>query len=113
MVAFVFHCVCVSATMMHRTQPLVRLVPLRNVVWAAGGALAMVLTLALAALLLAFGDARLARVPWYTYALAFAGPLALLPLQDACKLHDRRRWKRQQKLAKLEFKTKLGLHSPL
>ncbi|KAJ2765180.1 hypothetical protein IWQ57_004878, partial [Coemansia nantahalensis] len=113
MVAFVFHCVCVSATMMHRTQPLVRLVPLRNVVWAAGGALAMVLTLALAALLLAFGDARLARVPWYTYALAFAGPLVLLPLQDACKLHDRRRWKRQQKLAKLEFKTKLGLHSPL
>ncbi|KAJ2715759.1 hypothetical protein H4R19_001022 [Coemansia spiralis] len=113
MVAFVFHCVCVSATMMHRTRSLVQFVPLRNVVWVVGSALVMLLTLTLAALLLAFGDARLDRVPWYTYAVAFAAPLVLLPLQDACKLHDKKRWTRLQKLAKLEFNTKLGLHSPL
>ncbi|KAJ2785207.1 hypothetical protein H4R18_000658 [Coemansia javaensis] len=113
MVAFVFHCVCVSATVMHRTRTLVELVPLRNTVWAAGSALCLALTLAFAALLVAFGDLRIARVPWHSYVVAFAGPLVLLPLQDACKVHDRRRWTRLQKLAKLEFKTKLGLHSPL
>ncbi|KAJ1726889.1 hypothetical protein LPJ61_004891 [Coemansia biformis] len=62
----------------------------------------MVLTLALAVLLLAFGDARLGRVPWYSYAVAFAGPLVLLPLQDVCKLHDKKCWVRLQKLAKLD-----------
>ncbi|KAJ2798583.1 hypothetical protein H4R20_004770 [Coemansia guatemalensis] len=113
MVAFVFHLVCVSATMMHRTRTCVELVPFRNVVWTVGAAACLALTFAFAALLLAFGDTHVDRVPWYTYVIAFAGPLLLLPLQDVCKLHDKKRWTRQQKLAKLEFKTKLGLHSPL
>ncbi|KAJ2693410.1 hypothetical protein GGH99_001168 [Coemansia sp. RSA 1285] len=113
LVAFVFHCVCVSATLMFRTRTTLDFVPLRNVVWVVASAVCLLLTLALAALLLVFGDALVASVPWYTYVLAFAGPLVLLPLQDLCKLHDKRRWTRLQKLAKLEFKTKLGLHSPL
>ncbi|KAJ2614777.1 hypothetical protein H4S08_001537, partial [Coemansia sp. RSA 1365] len=113
MVAFVFHLVCVSATVMHRTRTCIELVPFRNIVWTVGAATCLALTLAFAALLLVFGDAHVDRVPWYTYVIALAGPLLLLPLQDVCKLHDKKRWTRQQKLAKLEFKTKLGLHSPL
>ncbi|KAJ2401653.1 hypothetical protein GGI23_001255 [Coemansia sp. RSA 2559] len=112
-VAFAFHCTCISATLMFRTRTCVEFVPLRSLAWAAAAAAALALTFALAALLVALGGAPVARVPWYTYVVAFAGPLALLPLQDLCKLHDKKRWTRLQKLAKLEFKTKLGLHSPL
>ncbi|KAJ2840602.1 hypothetical protein FBU31_000274, partial [Coemansia sp. 'formosensis'] len=113
MVAFVFHAVCVSSTLMYRTRSCVEFVPFRNVAWSAAAALSLLLTCVFAALILAFGDARISRVAWYTYLIAFAGPLALLPLQDMCKLHDKKRWTRLQKLAKLEFKTKLGQHSPL
>ncbi|KAJ2573779.1 hypothetical protein GGH19_004328 [Coemansia sp. RSA 1807] len=113
MVAFVFHAICVSSTMMQRTRTLVEFVPVRNKVWVCGSFACLALTFAFAALLLAFGRVRVDRVPWYTYAVAFAGPLVLLPLQEFCKMHDKKRWTRFQKLAKLEFKTKLGLHSPL
>ncbi|KAJ2748652.1 hypothetical protein GGI19_006022, partial [Coemansia pectinata] len=113
MVAFVFHVVCVSSTLMYRTRSCLEYVPFRNLAWIAASALCLLLTCVFAALLLAFGDARIGRVAWYTYLIAFAGPLALLPLQDMCKLHDKKRWTRLQKLAKLEFKTKLGQHSPL
>ncbi|KAJ2550765.1 hypothetical protein EV175_003944 [Coemansia sp. RSA 1933] len=113
MVAFAFHCACVSSTMVFRTRTWLDFVPIRNAAWVAGAAASIALTFALAALLLAFGDAAIARVPWYTYVVALAGPVVLLPLQDLCKLHDRKKWARLQKLAKLEFKTKLGLHSPL
>ncbi|KAJ2731927.1 hypothetical protein IW152_004217 [Coemansia sp. BCRC 34962] len=113
MVAFVFHVVCVSSTLMYRTRSCLEFVPFRNTAWVVASALCLLMTFLLAALLLAFGDARIGRVSWYTYLIAFAGPLVLLPLQDACKLHDKKRWTRLQKLAKLEFKTKLGQHSPL
>ncbi|KAJ2305891.1 hypothetical protein H4R23_004591 [Coemansia sp. Cherry 401B] len=113
MVAFAFHCVCVSATLMHRTRTTAEFLPVRNVAWVCGALVSLALTCAFGALLLAFGDAHLDRVGWYTYAIAFAGPVVLLPVQDLCKLHDKKRWTRLQKLAKLEFKTKLGLHSPL
>ncbi|KAJ1819106.1 hypothetical protein LPJ60_003953 [Coemansia sp. RSA 2675] len=113
MVAFVFHVVCVSSTLMYRTRSCLEFVPFRNFAWVVASALCLLLTFVFAALLLAFGEAHIGRVSWYTYLIAFAGPLVLLPLQDACKLHDKKRWTRLQKLAKLEFKTKLGQHSPL
>ncbi|KAJ2001555.1 hypothetical protein H4R26_004074 [Coemansia thaxteri] len=113
MVAFVFHCICISSTLMYRTRSWLEFVPFRNIAWVVGSALCLTLTLVFAALLLAFGEAHVGRVAWYTYFIAFAGPLMLLPLQEACKLHDKKRWVRLQKLAKLEFKTKLGQHSPL
>ncbi|KAJ2702444.1 hypothetical protein FB645_004263 [Coemansia sp. IMI 203386] len=114
--AFVFHCVLVSSTLMHRTRLTTELLPFRNFAWVAVSVLTLGLTFAASALLLSLGlgkHADLSRVPWYTYLIGLAGPLVLLPLQDMCKLHDRKRWTRLQKLAKLEFKTKLGLHSPL
>ncbi|KAI7832008.1 hypothetical protein BX661DRAFT_179644 [Kickxella alabastrina] len=82
---FVFHCVCISASLMHRTRYL-DIRSLRNAAWV--GAVVVVL------------------------ALTF-GAAAAVVAADACKMHDRKRWTRLQKLAKIEFNTKLGLHSPL
>ncbi|OMJ25377.1 hypothetical protein AYI70_g934 [Smittium culicis] len=53
-------------------------------------------------------------IPFYSYIIGFVLPIFLLvPVQEMCKSHDRRRYLRYQKIAKLEFNTKLGLHSPL
>ncbi|KAJ2161097.1 hypothetical protein GGF46_001768 [Coemansia sp. RSA 552] len=113
MVAFVFHLVCVSSTMMHRTRTLIEMVPVRCWAWCAGCAVCLLLTFAFAALLLGLASVPVARIRWYTYVVGLAAPPLLLFIQDLCKLHDKKRWTRLQKLAKLEFKTKLGLHSPL
>lgn len=112
-VAFVFHCVCISATLMHRTRICTDLIPFNNYVWMAALVLCLSLTSGLAAAVLGGIGAPVGLVPWYVYVAGLAGPLLLLPLQDLSRLHDQRRWTRQQKLAKLEFKTKLGQHSPL
>ncbi|KAJ2418690.1 hypothetical protein IWW41_006268, partial [Coemansia sp. RSA 2522] len=63
MVAFVFHAICVSSTMMQRTRTLVEFVPVRNKVWVCGSLACLTLTFAFAALLLAFGRVRVDRVP--------------------------------------------------
>ncbi|KAJ1946816.1 hypothetical protein GGF37_000906 [Kickxella alabastrina] len=110
---FVFHCVCISASLMHRTRYL-DIRSLRNAAWVGAVVVVLALTFGAAAAVVAAAGVRPgARVPWYTFVLGLAGPLVLLPVQDACKMHDRKRWTRLQKLAKIEFNTKLGLHSPL
>ncbi|OLY85450.1 hypothetical protein AYI68_g354 [Smittium mucronatum] len=53
-------------------------------------------------------------IPFYVYIFAILVPITLLiPAQELCKRHDNKRYSRYQKIAKLEFNTKLGLHSPL
>ncbi|KAJ2783640.1 hypothetical protein GGI15_002508 [Coemansia interrupta] len=111
--AFVFHLACVSATMMHRTRMTVEYLPFRNRVWVVAFIVTVGVSVAVAGLVMGLTDAEVGRIPWYSYVLALPAPVVLLPLQDLCKMHDRKRWTRLQKLAKLEFNTKLGLHSPL
>ncbi|KAJ2719721.1 hypothetical protein GGI07_005045 [Coemansia sp. Benny D115] len=113
--AFIYHCVCVSMTMLHRTRLSTELQAFRCPVWIGAAVICLCVSFGCAAALVlsTTGSSAMARVPWYTYVIGLAGPLVLLPLQDACKMHDRKRWTRLQKLAKLEFNTKLGLHSPL
>lgn len=59
------------------------------------------------------GPFALARIPWYVYFLGFIFPLILVPMQELVKLHDEKEFTRFQKRSKLEFSTKLGMHSPL
>ncbi|KAJ1718945.1 hypothetical protein LPJ53_006196, partial [Coemansia erecta] len=111
--SFVFHVACVSATMMHRTRMTSEYLPFKNRAWVAAFVLVVALSFAVAGLVMGLTRAEVGRIPWYSYVLALPAPVVLLPLQDLCKMHDRKRWTRFQKLAKLEFNTKLGLHSPL
>jgi uncharacterized membrane protein YdcZ (DUF606 family) len=55
----------------------------------------------------------LADLPWYTYAVGLAGVLAILPVNEAAKAMDARRYVRLQKRSRLLFGTKLGMHSPV
>jgi membrane protease YdiL (CAAX protease family) len=55
----------------------------------------------------------LADLPWYTYAIGLAWVLAILPVNEAAKAMDARRYVRLQKRSRLLFGTKLGMHSPV
>ncbi|KAI9298920.1 hypothetical protein K502DRAFT_298739 [Neoconidiobolus thromboides FSU 785] len=52
-------------------------------------------------------------LPYWYYVMGFVSPILLLPLQEMVKYHDRDIYTRFQKRSKLEFNTKLGLHSPV
>jgi hypothetical protein len=52
-------------------------------------------------------------VPWYVYVLTLAWLLAIVPVNEAAKAMDARRYVRLQKRSRLLFGTKLGMHSPV
>lgn len=59
------------------------------------------------------GPFSLSNLPWYIYVLAFCWPIIMIPVQELVKIHDKEEWTRFQKRSKLEFNTKLGMHSPI
>lgn len=52
-------------------------------------------------------------VPWWLFVISFLWPIVFMPIQEVVKARDLKECIRAQKLAKLEFNTKLGMHSPL
>ncbi|PVV00571.1 hypothetical protein BB560_005043 [Smittium megazygosporum] len=114
----VFNIVLFSATMMDRVLTTDLKHIFKNKAYAVTFFLALVITT-----LLVFGIYALnsgiksgiwGQIPWYCYFTGFALPVILLmPVQELCKADDRNKYARFQKISKLEFNTKLGLHSPL
>ncbi|KAI9216631.1 hypothetical protein BC828DRAFT_409271, partial [Blastocladiella britannica] len=52
-------------------------------------------------------------LPWHFY-LVLAGSLPVqIAIHETAKRPDRRQWMRFQKRSKLEFNTRLGMHSPI
>ncbi|KAF9924116.1 hypothetical protein FBU30_005856 [Linnemannia zychae] len=59
------------------------------------------------------GPHKVNDLPWWLFVVAFLWPIAFMPIQEIVKARDMKECIRAQKLAKLEFNTKLGMHSPL
>jgi hypothetical protein len=53
------------------------------------------------------------QTPWWIHLVALGLVALNVPVQEAVKAHDRKKWILFQKRTKLEFNTKLGMHSPL
>lgn len=66
-----------------------------------------------------FLDREKVRVPtpsfsWYVHVVSWVPPIILvLPLQEMVKALDARAFRKWQRRRKLEFNTKLGMHSPV
>lgn len=73
----------------------------------------LVLQFAFCVISLFRGPHRVQDVPWWLFVLSFLWPVVFLPVQELVKARDLKECVRAQKLAKLEFNTKLGMHSPL
>ncbi|RKP25346.1 hypothetical protein SYNPS1DRAFT_28921 [Syncephalis pseudoplumigaleata] len=52
-------------------------------------------------------------LPWHVYFMVFAWPVVFMPVQELVKWRERIHYIQLQKRRKLEFNTKLGMHSPV
>ena len=59
------------------------------------------------------GKRFITQIPWWIHLVALGLVALNVPIQEAVKAHDRKKWILFQKRTKLEFNTKLGMHSPL
>ncbi|KAG0027796.1 hypothetical protein BGZ81_005289 [Podila clonocystis] len=113
LVVWVWYMVCMSGTFMSRTLSARAFAPWRNRVWIGACAACLVLQFVFCVISLFRGPFRVQDVPWWLFVLSFMWPVVFLPVQELVKARDLKECVRAQKLAKLEFNTKLGMHSPL
>ncbi|KAI9276049.1 hypothetical protein BY458DRAFT_454486 [Sporodiniella umbellata] len=113
LLSFVWYMGFVSLSFLHRTASVIEFVPFKNKVWVGAFFVSVIFQLCFCAVSLAHGPFGLSQFPWFVYLLIFAWPIVLVPVQELVKLHDNKEFTRFQKRSKLEFSTKLGMHSPL
>ncbi|OZJ02713.1 hypothetical protein BZG36_03847 [Bifiguratus adelaidae] len=112
-VAFIWSLIWVCATFLHRTSSLIHYLPFRNGIWIVSSILGLVLQLVFAIVSIHFSPISISHLPWYIYFIGLIWPLSIIPIQELAKMHDRKQYIRFQKRSKLQFNTKLGMHSPL
>ncbi|KAI8588602.1 hypothetical protein BDZ88DRAFT_476427 [Geranomyces variabilis] len=107
--------VFISGTFLDRTASLRKRPPYHNRIWAATAVVTVALQAIFMAVSLAPGRVySLSVLSWWVYVVALAAaPVIIVAAQEVVKVHDRREWEKFQKRSKLEFNTKLGMHSPL
>lgn len=119
MFLFTLQLVAISATFIHRIDSIFLISPLINRVWVAVGILWYLLTNSSISLQILFfyvsigNTAYLSQVPYWIYLSALGVLLLTCVVQEVVKGRDKLRWVVFQKRSKLEFNTKLGMHSPL
>ncbi|KAJ1974141.1 hypothetical protein H4R35_003757 [Dimargaris xerosporica] len=112
---FTYTMILVSPTFLSRTQFVIVQRPWQSAPWILCSVALVAVQTVFAAVTLAPGPSGfMERLPWYYFIIALAGPwLFVVPVQELTKWHDRRQYDLFQKRSKLEFNTKLGLHSPI
>ncbi|KAF8982648.1 hypothetical protein BGZ46_000897 [Entomortierella lignicola] len=113
MVVWVWYMIWMSGTFMSRTLPTFSFMPWKNRVWIGACIASLILQFLFCVVSLIHGPHRVGAVHWWVFFLAFMWPVVFLPVQELVKARDLKECVRAQKLAKLEFNTKLGMHSPL
>ncbi|RIA86124.1 hypothetical protein C1645_829742 [Glomus cerebriforme] len=111
---FVWYIIILSSTFVHRTLSLRRFIPFKNRVWILAVIISLLLQIIFTTTSLVLGPLLLfKRLPYYIYLVGFLSPILFIPIQELVKLHDKKEYIRFQKRSKLEFNTKLGMHSPV
>ncbi|KAF9966406.1 hypothetical protein BGZ70_002422 [Mortierella alpina] len=113
LVVWVWYMVWMSSTFMSRTLSMRSFMPWKNRIWIGASVSSMALQFVFCIISLFNGPHSPQSVPWWLFVVAFLWPIAFLPVQEIVKARDLKECVRAQKLAKLEFNTKLGMHSPL
>ncbi|CAG8502932.1 3042_t:CDS:10 [Ambispora gerdemannii] len=116
---FVWYLACLSPTFLHRTLSLRNFLPYHNHVWVLTFFVSLTIQAIFSSISLATGPRlspsthSLGRLPLFLYLVALLWPIIFIPVQELVRWHDRKEYKRFQKRSKLEFNTKLGMHSPI
>ncbi|PKK76448.1 calcium ATPase [Rhizophagus irregularis] len=111
---FVWYMIILSSTFIHRTLSLKRFIPFKNRVWIFAIIISLLLQIIFTTISLVLGPLSLLKnLPYYIYLIGFLSPILFIPIQELVKMHDKKEYNRFQKRSKLEFNTKLGMHSPV
>jgi len=113
---FVYYIIWTSATFVNRTQSIFKVSPLRNHKWFIVSILMIILHIVITIVNLDMSKKfknSLGKIPFYHYLLFIIWPVIFMPAHEFAKKLDRKEYTRCQKRTKLEFNTKLGMHSPL
>ncbi|KAF9179828.1 hypothetical protein BGZ50_006662 [Haplosporangium sp. Z 11] len=113
LVIWVWYMVWMSSTFMSRALSVSTFKPWKNRVWIGACVTCLVFQFAFCIISLFRGPHRVQNIPWWLFVVSFLWPIVFLPIQEIVKARDLKECVRAQKLAKLEFNTKLGMHSPL
>ncbi|KAJ3071153.1 hypothetical protein HDU98_005729 [Podochytrium sp. JEL0797] len=116
MVYYVLAIVFASCTFLSRTRAIWELPPWKNPVWVLVSVLTILFQLIFSAVSLSIlppTSVSLRDLPWHVIFVTCFGVLINVPIQEVVKRYDKQNWVRSQKLAQLQFNTKLGMHSPL
>lgn len=96
-----------------RTRTIFKFNPFKNTEWVVVCAVAVVLQ---AVFFLIYNRELLSlfsQVEWYVYVIMFVWPLFVVIIDELVKRSERHHWKLNQEILRLEFETKLGMHSPI
>ena len=110
---YIYYMVTLSATFLHRVHSIFTRYTWKNYVWLIGCFLCIVSQIIFFAISVYPLNISLGQISWWIYLLSFTAPLALLTVSEVVKYRDKQEWQKFQKRSKLEFSTKLGMHSPL
>ncbi|KAJ3082962.1 hypothetical protein HDU99_001060 [Rhizoclosmatium hyalinum] len=116
LVYFVLAIVTASSTFLSRTRTVWELPPWKNRSWMIVSVITIVLQLTFSAISLYTGPTAavtLNALPWHIIFVICFGIVINIPIQEVVKRYDKQNWVKSQKLAQLQFNTKLGMHSPL
>ncbi|CAI2180491.1 8935_t:CDS:10 [Funneliformis geosporum] len=111
---FVWYISMLSSTFVHRTLSLRQFLPFKNKIWILSVIISLIFQAIFTTVSLLPGPlSTLKEIPYYIYLIGFLSPIIFIPIQELVKIHDRKEYTRFQKRSKLEFNTKLGMHSPV
>ena len=110
---FVVQMVLISGTFIHRTVSIASRTPFTNRVWTISSFLTIFLQFIFMAISIRNDYSYIYYLPWWIHIVCFLGVFINIPIQELVKADDRKKWILFQKRTKLEFNTKLGMHSPL
>ncbi|KAI8873633.1 hypothetical protein GQ42DRAFT_152597 [Ramicandelaber brevisporus] len=119
-VGLLIHLTVVSISFLSRTQSIHQaLLSLpHNKAWRIGAPIAIGLHVGFVSIVLAtacetMSALSLGSIPWYVYLLVIVWIIPVVGVQEMVVKHDRHLFTRFQKLSRLEFDVRLGLHSPI
>ncbi|KAG9296240.1 hypothetical protein G9A89_014832 [Geosiphon pyriformis] len=110
---FVWYLACISSTFLNRTLSFKRFLPFQNRIWVFVFFASLIFQGIFTLISIFSGPHSFKKLPVFLYLMALLWPVIFLPIQEIARWHDRKEYKRFQKRSKLEFNTKLGMHSPL
>ncbi|KAJ1503977.1 hypothetical protein HMI56_001854 [Coelomomyces lativittatus] len=99
-----------SSTFLHRTHAVWQVSPFHNKVWLS--MMVLVLGLQCVVLFVSVPWSIWSTLPWPIYTVVWVSFPLQLWVHEKVKSFDRKQWIRFQKRSKLEFNTRLGMHSP-